>query len=392
MLPKFTIFQPNGWDNSILPIDIIHKLINQMNTTIDYINDMEDHSVERAKEYTDSQISIVNDSIASTNNTIDQINNTLQASIRSLSYSITTLQTQYNALSSNLSDLNTREANHYTEIGRAINQVYSDMNALGVQLRNYADIKDLVLKEQLETQIEDLRNIVNDLLNIKTIDGFTGSYKTVREIIGTKILYQTKLRGGNRYSMTWGQLSTTTKNGWFNKLSYTTVQNWNIFAPTWYNFKKATSSAFKNQGNMAMYFDTYNTWGFFVNNTMMFIARLVHNLTRQIPSSSSPFYADFSTADVYDYTEWSAYRYGTTQPTYSTKSLEDYTTGTTTYRQFLKTQFRIYCSTAYALSNWIYNAAPADVYLFDSTSINYLFMLILGNNFNQYNTDMLEED
>lgn len=391
MLPKFTIFQPNGWDNSILPIDIIHKLINEMNNTIDYINDMEDHSVERAKDYTDSQITIVNDSIATTNNTIDQINNTLQASIRSLNYSITTLQTQYNSLSNNLADLNTRESNHYTELGRAITQVYTDMNALGVQLRNYADIKDLVLKEQLEAQIEELRIIINDLLNLKTIDGFTGSYKTIREIIGTKILYQTKIRGGNRYALTWGQMSTTARNGWLARFSIRFTNRINYFAPTWHNLM-INNYSFANPQNL--YSSNINTWGSFCNLTMLYLADIVHKCNFYCTSGTAAIASNYKIVDVFKKSEWDTYiNDGTPVPTVERVDVNDLYDGTNKHISLIVTQFKSSISifTGSVGGYGIYSTSGTNQLFSGSSDLPALFQFLQGNLNTQFYSDTFFE-
>lgn len=379
MIPKFTIFQPNGWDNSILPIDIIHKLINEMNNVIDYINNMEDNSVERAKEYTDSQIATVNDSIAATNNTIDQINNSLQASIRSVNQSITVLQSQLSTYGEILNDLNSRELEHYTEIGRTITQIYSDMRDLGVQLRNYADIKDLVLKEQLEAQIEEIRIIVNDLLNLKTIDGFTGTYKTVREIIGTKILYHAKTKGGNRYALTWGQISTTSRNGWLARYSIRFNNRINYFAPTWHNFM-LNNLRFASPQNL--YSANVNTWCSFTNLTLLFIADIVHKCNFYCTSGTADIANNYKTVDVFKKTEWDTYiTDGTPIPTVERVDINDLYDGTNKHISLILTQFKSSISifTGSVGGYGIYSTSGSNQLFSGTSDLPALFQLLQGN-------------
>lgn len=384
MLPKFTIFQPNGWDNSILPIDVIHKLINEMNNVIDYINNMEDRSVERAKEYTDSQIATVNDSIATTNNNLDQINNSLQASIRSLNQSITVLQSQLSTYGERLNDLSSRENEHYTELRTSIQQVYQTITSVATQLRDYADLKDIYLKNQLEAEINELRIIVNDLLNIKTIDGFTGELKSVREIIGLNILRQSKLRGGNRYALTWGQLSLTDNKGWLSRMTQRYYSRINYFAPTWYNFK-LNNFTYPDHVKQYIYSPNLNTWGAFSNLTLLFIGEIVHRVRQWYTSSSPDVKANYQYMDVFDKTEWDAYiSDGETIPTIiNLTDMNDLYDGTNDYMSLVLTQFKSSVSifTGVVPGFGIYNAtANSANALFTGTGdFQALFQYMLGN-------------
>lgn len=393
MIPRFTIYQPNGWSNSILPIDVLHKLINEMNNVIDYINNMEDRSVERAKEYTDSQIDIVEADIAATNNTIDQINNNLQASIRSLNQSITVLQSQLSTYGERLNEINSRELDHYAEIGRTITQIYSDMRDLGAQLRNYADLKDIVLKEQLEAEIEELRVVINNVLEVETIDGLTGLKRSVRQILSTYIIDKVKRRGGNRFALTWGQMKIDTDYGWLAKYNYTIVQGWLLIAPTWYNFMKPTKTPITSQTGQNRQITPLNTWGSFVNNTALYILNLI-SVEQQI-SSATPTTGSinelYSYFDVFDYQQWSSYRYGSTIPSILNEKHVTDTAGSTqnNYKYYIKSQVITWVSYYFKMDG-LYYSTTSESYLFDSSNVANLLSFILGVRANPFDSSIFD--
>lgn len=341
MLPKFTVYQPNGWDNSILPIDILHKIINEMNNVIDYINDMEDHSVERAKEYTDSQISIVNDEITTTNNNLNIINNNLQASIRSINANLTVLTQQLNTYGERLDNLDTRESNHYTEIRQNFAQVYSDMNSLATQLRNYADLKDIVLKDQLEAEIDEIRVIINNLLETKTLDGFTGQIRTVRSILAEDIIRNAAYNGGAEYRLTWGMLDITSNDGWFFNKSSRFKSYCNLIAPTWGNMMINTYQ-FTSGQKAVQYHELLGTWGAFCYKGLLYITDLIHNLNRFSGSGTAAIANNFKNVDIFNITEFNAWiGGGDTKP--STISNVDITTeyeSGNTYLSLIISQFK----------------------------------------------------
>lgn len=341
MIPKFTIYQPNGWDNSILPIDVLHKLINEMNNLIDVVNTMEDHSVERAKEYTDSQITIVNDSIATTNNNLNQINNSLQASIRGLNTSLTVLTQQLNTYGERLNSTDATVAAHHQEFTSAMNQVYRDLNATATQLRNYADLKDTVLKQQLEEEIEELRIIINDILNLKTIDGFTGELKTVRSILGDEIIKHAAYNGGADFRLTWGMIDTTSEDGWFFNKSSRFKTYCNLIAPTWGNIMINTYQFTPGQ-RAVQYHQLLGTWGSFCYKGLLYVADLIHNINRFSGSGTASIADNFKNVQLFDLTEFNDWiDGGTTKP--STIAAVDVTTeyeSGSTYLSLLTNQFK----------------------------------------------------
>ena len=132
MLQKFSVFQPNAWDNSIVPINILHKIVNNLNEVIDVVNAIEDTGFERAKEYTDSQITIVNSNIA-----------TLNSALSSLSRVVSNLMTT-------VQSLDNRETEHYNVLTYRIGALDNRVTEVRAYLKNYTDFEVLQLKNYLE--------------------------------------------------------------------------------------------------------------------------------------------------------------------------------------------------------------------------------------------------
>ena len=138
MLQKFSVFQPNAWDNSIVPINILHKIVNNLNEVIDVVNAIEDTGFERAKEYTDSQITIVNSNIA-----------TLNSALSSLSRVVSNLMTT-------VQSLDNRETEHYNVLTYRIGALDNRVTEVRAYLKNYTDFEVLQLKNYLENEIKDI--------------------------------------------------------------------------------------------------------------------------------------------------------------------------------------------------------------------------------------------
>lgn len=340
-IPPITIFQPNGWSNSILPIDVLHKIVNEMNNLITIINEMEDDSVERAKEYTDSQITIVNNEIAVTNSNIEQLNTSLQASIRSINYTLTVLQTQLNTYGDRLTTLDNREANHYTTINNRFTQVYRDLVDLANQLRNYTDLQILALKDTLEAEIDELRVVIDNILNVKTYDGFTGTLRTVRSILGDDIIKNAAFNGGADYRLTWGHFDITSDDGWIFSKSSRFKTYCNLIAPTWGNMMINTYQ-FTSGQKAVQYHQLLGTWGSFCYKGLLYITDLIHNLNRFSGSGTAAIANNFKNVDVFNITEFNAWiGGGDTKPT--TISNVDITTeyeSGSTYLSLIVAQFK----------------------------------------------------
>jgi len=286
MIEHFSIFQPNAWDNSIVPINIIHKLINEVNNLIDIINEMEDESFERSKEYTDEQVNVINSRLAYIDESFDVV-------ARELS-----------RLSTNIYRVDNRESEHYTTIQNQITALNEYVASVRLELKNYTDINILNLKRTLESEINEIKRLIDNLVDVETIDGLTGTKKTIREILASRIVGKIKRASGNRYALTWSQISVNTKNGWLAYYSQRYYGNINYFAPTWYNFKK-NNYEFSSGQTSSLYGASMNTWGAFCNNTLLFIGELVHNMYRYYTASTQAIADNFKSIDVFDYADWS---------------------------------------------------------------------------------------
>lgn len=366
MLEHFSIFQPNAWDNSIAPIDLIHKIINQLNAVIDEVNNMSDESYERSKEYTDIQIATVNSQIT-----------TVNQSISSLTRSVFELNNYITSVS------NTSDTRYQTLVGN-INQLTEYCIQTRTYCYNYTDVKVLDLKNYLEAQINEIKHLVDNLLDEQTIDGMTGTYKTVREILGTKILQKTKQRGGNRYALTWGQLSLTDNKGWLCRMTTRYSQRINLFAPTWYNFMR-NNYTYPSHIQPYIYTPNLNTWGAFSNVTLLFIGELIHKVRQYYTSTTAEVKANYQYLDCFNYDEWQTYiSDGTPIPTIENLvDMNDLYDSTNDYMSLVWAQFKtsIGIFTGFLAGNGLYSssATSTTVLFAGSGDLPYMFQYMLGN-------------
>lgn len=366
MLQHLTLFQPSAWDNSIAPINIIHKLENEINNLIDYVNSMEDESVERAKEYTDAQISVINVQIAE-----------FYESFRSISRTLGNMD-------AHISSVEATNDTRYAEMLSITSALRTYIDETKDYLKNYTDIKTLELKTYLEAQINAIKQLIDDLLNLKTIDGLTGEYKTVREIIGTSISPKVSRRGSNRYSLTWGQICTTTNKGWLSRMSNRYANRINYFAPTWYNFM-INCYDYTPTVKATRYAPLINTWGAFCYNTLIYIGEIVHMARQYYTSTDTGLKAQFGYMDLFDKSEWDTYiSNGTPIPTINESvdltTLYDETNDhmSLVWQQF---KYSIGVFTGFLAGYGLYSAsASANAVLFaGSGDIPYLVQYLLGN-------------
>ncbi len=374
MINHFSIFQPNAWDNSIVPINIVHKLINQMNELIDVVNAIEDVGFERAKAYTDEQVAVINARISDIQRTI---------------VSISEYQTQLNT---RITTLDERETGHYNTLTTAVEQLNARIDYTRNELKNYTDISILELKNQLETEIEEIKRLVDNLLDVKTIDGLTGELKTVRQILGTQILNKVKLVGGNRYSLTWGQLSTETNNGWLATYSQRIYGSINFIAPTWYNFMR-NNAQFTAGQKSNLYSSNMNTWSAFCDNTLLFIGELVHKIIQYHTSSTQVTADNYKYIDTFTYSDWLE---RTTDPTalVTTQVNVDITglyDGTNTIASLIKEQFKksIDIFTGYVAGYGLYSSSATSANsLFNGTNdLPRLIQFLAGNSNTIFDSD-----
>ena len=321
MLTHFSVFQPNSWDNSIAPINLIHKLENEINTIIDEVNSIEDTIFQRSKEYTDEQIAIIDGRLENITTQINQ------------------MVVSINALSSRVTFIDERESRHYENVVTRIINLTNYVQSVRLELKNYTDMQVLALKTQLEAEINAIKALIDSLLDMTTIDGHTGQYATVRKIIGTWGVAKNKYIGGNRYALSWGQLSQNTNNGWLARYSNRIYGRINYFAPTWHNLML---NNYNFGTGSSLYNNNLNTWGCFCNLTMLYIADLVHKINQYCASSTSEVANNYKMVDVYDKTEWDAYvANGAVKPTYSETDVTELYDGTNTHVSLIVSQFKL---------------------------------------------------
>lgn len=321
MIEHFSIFQPNAWDNSVAPINIIHKLINDLNKLVDEVNNIEDTSFERAKEYTDSELAPIR---------IDLGN--IAESLRSISRSLGTI-------TSDIAMLDARESSHYAETVSRLNNLSDYIQSVRAELKNYTDLSIIILRNQLEEEIEELKQLINSMLDLPAIDGHTGQFSTVRKIIGTWGVSKNKYIGGNRYSLSWGQLSQNTNNGWLARYSNRIYGRINYFAPTWHNLM---INNYDFGTGSSLYNNNLNTWGCFCNLTLLYIADIVHKINQYCANSNTDIANNYKMVDVYDKTEWDAYvSSGAVKPTYTQTDVNDLYDGTNSYVSLIVSQFKL---------------------------------------------------
>lgn len=386
MIKHFSIYQPNAWDNSITPIQILHKIINNLNEVIDVVNAIEDVGFERAKTYTDEQITTVNERINNTNAEIDRVNNNIQASLRSVNQSLTVLSSRLDTYNGRLNNLDTRESAHYTETRQGFVQVYSTINNVAEQLRNYADLKDFYLKQEIEEEIEAIRVVIDDILNKKTIDGFTGQVMTVRQILASRISLESKKKAGNRYCLTWKMLSLTNDGYLFNKSSRFS-SNINIIAPTWYNLKR-NNYQFSSGQKATGYAINLNTWGAFSNVTLLFFAEIVHKILIHYTSGTQAIADNYKNIDIFKYDEWQAWiANGETVPSIVNVDVSTTYDTTNTYMSLILEQFKQSLSimTGYTAGYGLYaTSANTTTALFGGTNDLPRLMQFIYGNTNRY--------
>lgn len=371
MLNKFSVFQPNAWDNSIAPIDILHKIINNLNEVIDTVNAIEDTGFARAKEYTDEQITNVNSRISDTN-----------AEITRIQQNFFNLSRQFGQLQMLFSNLDGRETTHYNHIQTQISDLYTHIETTKNYLLHYTDYEILQLKELLEAEINEIKHLIDNLLDVKCIDGFTGNYSTVREILGTRITQKTKEKGGNRYALTWNQLEATANGYLFNKSSRFSG-NINIIAPTWYNLER-NNYQFSTGQKATSYAMNLNTWGAFSNVTLLFLVEMVHKIQLHYNASTQAIADNYKNVDVFNYAEWQAWiSSGETIPSVETVDVSTNYDGSNTYISLIVEQFKQSLSifTGYATGYGLYStSANSTNTLFGGVNdLPRLFQLLYGN-------------
>lgn len=209
MLNHITMFQPSAIDNALSTMQILHKLITQINTIIDEINSID----SKANEYTDEQIKILKDFL------VNKINTDIENTIKTLTEYIDNQdEKNYNILNKKIDDV--------------IKQVYIDIAKLKSDLILYIDDNDNKIKVIINEVYEELYNLIkngNDII-YSPVDG---NLKSTKEVI-VDVMNIIQQKNGINWK-TLQELCTrgtgVTYDSWFNKLKILSIfNNWNSLA------------------------------------------------------------------------------------------------------------------------------------------------------------------
>ena len=209
MLNHITMFQPSAIDNALSTMQILHKLITQINTIIDEINSID----SKANEYTDEQIKILKDFL------VNKINTDIENTIKTLTEYIDNQdEKNYNTLNKKIDDV--------------IKQVYIDIAKLKSDLILYIDDNDNKIKVIINEVYEELYNLIkngNDII-YSPVDG---NLKSTKEVI-VDVMNIIQQKNGINWK-TLQELCTrgtgVTYDSWFNKLKILPrFNNWNSLA------------------------------------------------------------------------------------------------------------------------------------------------------------------
>ena len=133
MLNHITMFQPSAIDNALSTMQILHKLITQINTVIDEVNSID----SKANEYTDEQINTLKDFLL----------NKINTDIKTLTEYINNQDKKnYNILDKKIDDI--------------IKQVYIDIAKLKSDLILYIDDNDDKIKVIINEVYDELFNLI----------------------------------------------------------------------------------------------------------------------------------------------------------------------------------------------------------------------------------------
>lgn len=209
MLNHITMFQPSAIDNALSTMQILHKLITQINIIIDEINSID----SKANAYTDEQIKILKDFL------VNKINTDIENTTKTLTEYIDNQdEKNYNILNKKIDDV--------------IKQVYIDIAKLKSDLILYIDDNDNKIKVIINEVYEELYNLIkngNDII-YSPVDG---NLKSTKEVIADVMNIIQQKNGINWKTLQ--ELCTkgtgVTYDSWFNKLKLLPrFNNWNTLA------------------------------------------------------------------------------------------------------------------------------------------------------------------
>lgn len=180
MINKFSIYQPNGWDNSITPTAMIHKLINEVNSLIDVINAIEevDHSytdgkIDELKAYVDEKDLDLTSSINAVETHIVEVQNTLSTIIATNNTNriadITRLENSLTNLTTSVSNLAAQVDDNYETLTNLVtinNNLLSARITLLEDLINNKAFDDLTINDVMSGKFVSLRQALFNIFNI----------------------------------------------------------------------------------------------------------------------------------------------------------------------------------------------------------------------------------
>lgn len=163
MLNHITMFQPSAIDNALSTMQILHKLINQINTLIDEVNSID----SKANEYTDEQIELLHRIIR---DELSEVESNLNNLIKSNSDDIVNIKTELIELHNNIKKLN-------EDIKSNTDLIFSNYNVLILKIAELKDYIDSVINglnikvfSPVTGYKTDIQNALNDIYNLYQID------------------------------------------------------------------------------------------------------------------------------------------------------------------------------------------------------------------------------
>jgi hypothetical protein len=157
------MFQPSAIDNALSTMQILHKLITQINTVIDEVNSID----SKANEYTDEQIELLHRII---NDELSEVESNLNNLIKSNSDDIVNIKTELIELHNNIKKLN-------EDIKSNTDLIFSNYNVLILKIAELKDYIDSVINglnikvfSPVTGYKTDIQNALNDIYNLYQID------------------------------------------------------------------------------------------------------------------------------------------------------------------------------------------------------------------------------
>lgn len=210
MLNHITMFQPSAIDNALSTMQILHKLINEINGIIDVLNDID----SKANKYTDEQITKLDNKLSAEINL--QVTN-LNKKIKELNIYANQLEVMINDVDKNCKKYTDEQINILNNnIQETISKIYDDLYDLKIEMKKYSD----TLYKEVLIKIDDLRKEIYEVLEkwggAKIYSPVTGMFKTVKEVLDEFMYIYLK-----RHSITYDKLCNICNIGNIQKQSLT---------------------------------------------------------------------------------------------------------------------------------------------------------------------------